>query len=388
MKKKLILVVLSFVMALSMITGCTTKNEPSSTTAGNSNTNTNTSTMKAIPKKDLKIGVIYIGPATDGGYTTTHDNGIKKMMSTVGLDAKQVVFKESVPEDAKCKEVIETLIDDGCNVIIGTSFGYGRYIDELATENKNVIFMHCSGDYKNATNYSNYFGHIEQACFLTGIAAGMKTQTNKIGYVVAQSYPECIRNVNAFALGVQTVKPEATVKVIFTNTWYDPSKEKQTAETLLADGCDVLAQHQDTAATQVAAADKKVWSIGYNKDMSVDAPDANLTSAIWDWSVYYTAKVNDIIAGTWKANEAYWTGLETGIVGIAPLTKNAAPGTQEKIDEYKAKIINGTFKVFGNREIKDQDGNIKVKADTVLTDKDLLSMTWFVKGVEGTIPKS
>jgi len=388
MKKKIILVVLSFVMALTMVTGCTTKNDQPGSTTGATSANANTSTIKAIAKDKLKIGVVYIGPATDGGYTTTHDTGIKKMATNVGLKENQVVFKESIPEDATCKDTIENLIDDGCNIIIGTSFGYGQYMDALAKENPTVIFMHCSGSFKNAINFSNYFGHIEQAMFLTGIAAGMKTVTNKIGYVVAQSYPECIRNVNAFTLGVQSVKPEAVVKVIFTNTWYDPTKEKQTAETLLADGCDVLAQHQDTAATQIAANDAKVWSIGYNMDMSAVAVDANLTSAVWDWSVYYTAKINDIIAGTWKANESYWTGLETGVVGIAPLTKNAAVGTQAKIDEYKAKIIDGTFNVFGNREILDQDGNVKVKADTKLTDADLLAMTWFVKGIEGTIPKS
>lgn len=256
----------------------------------------------------------------------------------------------------------------------------------LQKEYDDVIFMHCSGSFKNDTNFSNFFGRMYQARYLTGIAAGLKTETNKIGYVAAFPIPEVIRGLNAFTLGVKSVNPDATVEVIWTKTWGDPNIEKITAETLITKDCDVIAQHQDSDAAQKAANEaENVWAIGYHSDMKVSAPKASLTSAIWKLDVYYKEQFQDIINDEWKPGVAYWGGIKEGVVGIAPLTDKCAEGTQAKIDEVIAKMKDGTFDVFANYEIKDQEGNVKVTESTKLTDEELLSMSWLVEGVIGTL---
>ena len=259
-----------------------------------------------------------------------------------------------------------------------------EYVHEMALEYPDVKFLHCSG-YMDAENMLNYFGRIYQPRYLSGIVAGMKTETNKIGYVAAYPIPEVIRGINAFTLGVRSVNPDATVEVVWTSTWYDPATEKNAAIALLDNNCDVIAQHQDTTAPQQAAQERGKWAIGYNCDTSDIVPEAFLTAPVWNWAPYYADQVQKVIDGTWKS-ENYWGGMEDGIVDLAPLTKNAPEGAQAKVDEMKAKIINGEFDVFDG-PIKDQSGKIRVPEGSSLTDEEKLSFDWFVEGVIGTLPE-
>ena len=190
----------------------------------------------------------------------------------------------------------------------------------VAKKYPNVIFMHCSG-FKTAPNVGTYFGRIYQARYLSGIVAGKSTQSNVIGYVAAHPIPEVVRGINAFTLGVRSVNPDAKVKVIWTNTWYDPAKEKQAALSLLDAGADVIAQHQDTPGPQQAAEERGKLSIGYNTDMSKMAPKAVLTSAIWNWGPYYVNIVDSVKKGTWKS-EQYWGSMKDNIVTLAPFGPN------------------------------------------------------------------
>ena len=204
----------------------------------------------------------------------------------------------------------------------------------------------------------NYFGRIEEPRYLSGIVAGLKTQTNKIGYVAAYEIPECVRGINAFTLGVLSVNKDAVVKAIWTNTWYDPAKEKEAAKALLDQGADVIAQHQDTAGPQVAAQEKGVFSIGYNTDMKDAAPKAYMTAPIWNWGTYYVSQVKAIKEGTWKA-ENYWGGMKEGVVELAPLTANAPEGAKDAVEKAKADILSGKNKIFAG-PLKDQTGAVKV----------------------------
>lgn len=341
---------------------------------------------KPIAKEDLKIGIIYISPTDDGGYSTMHYNGVTKMADELGLDkSKNLVHVENISDEGdECRQYIINLIDDGCNVIIGTSYGYGPVMNDLADKYDDVVFIHCSGEYNNDHNMANFFGRMYQARFLSGIVAGMNTETNKIGYVAAHPIAEVVRGLNAFTLGVRAVNPEATVHVLWTNSWYEPLKEKYNASTLIAQDCDVIAQHQDSTSAQEAAEEAGKKSIGYNADMSAAAPNAHLCAPSWDWSKYYTAEIKALIDGDWKP-EYKWPGIETGIVHLSEISDSAVEGTKEKVEEFKEKILNGEFKIFGGREIKDNEGNIKVTADTAtLTDEQLLTMDWLVEGVVGS----
>jgi len=331
------------------------------------------------PQEKMKVGFIYIGPPGDGGWTYAHDQA--RMYLEKELEV-ETIYTESVPEDQQSEKVMKDMIDQGAKVIFATSFGYMDHVAEVAKEYPDVTFLHCSG-FKSAENFSNYFGRMYEARYLSGIVAGMKTETDKIGYVAAFDIPEVIRGINAFTLGVRSVNPDAVVKVKWTSTWYDPAKEKDAAVALLDEGVDIIAQHQDTAGPQVAAEERGVFSVGYNSDMAAMAPKAYMTAPVWNWGPYYVEQVKAVMDNTWKS-EAYWGGLNEGIVELAPLTANAPDGAKEAVEKAEAAIKGGTMHVFQG-PLKNQTGEVVVPEGTTMTDAEMIEMKWFVEGVEGKI---
>lgn len=343
--------------------------------------NTGAKVFPAIAKEDLKIGFVYVGPADDGGYSTAHDNGRLKMADALGLAEGQTMIAESIPESSDAETAIKNLIDQGCNVIFTTSFGHMEWTANVAKEYPDVIFEHCSG-YTTGENMTAYFGRMYEERYLSGIAAGLKTESNKIGYVAAMPLPEVIRGANAFALGIKSVNPDAVLEVKFTNSWYDPQAEKSLAIDLLNSGCDVIGQHCDTTAPQTAAEEKGAFAVGYNASTLSSAPSAYLTSPIWDWGKYYTAEVEKIIAGTWKS-EKIWAASSTGIVYLDELSANCAEGTKEAVEAAKAKIDSGELEIFAG-PLKDNEGTERVAEGTTMTDDEVWEMSWFVENVVGS----
>ncbi len=313
------------------------------------NTAETTAAAAGIAKEDIKVGVLYISdPAEGSGYSYTHDLGIQGMQENLGLSSDQIVRKIVDDSDAQATEAsIRECIDEGCNVIFSTSWGYMETTAAMAEEYPDIYFSHGTGYMSNGKNFNNYFGRIYQARYLSGIVAGMNTKSNLIGYVAAQdsSNSEVTGGIDAFAIGVASVNPDAKINVIITNSWYDPEKEEAASRQLLDMGCDVMAQHCDTAYPQTLAQDRGVYGIGYNSDMSKETPDSCLTSVIWNWSAYYTSAVKSIIDGSWDGSN-YYGGMAEGLVGITNLASFAAEGTQEKVDEATAAILSGQSNVF------------------------------------------
>lgn len=302
-----------------------------------------------ISKDDMKVGVLYISDPSEGsGYSYTHDLGIQGMQENLGLNSDQIERKIVDDSDADATEkAIKECIDDGCKIIFTTSWGYMETTSEMAEQYPDVYFSHGTGYLSNGKNFNNYFGRIYQARYLSGIVAGMNTKSNKIGYVAAQdsSNSEVTGGIDAFAIGVESVNQDAKIYVAVTNSWYDPDKEKAASEQLLDMGCDVMAQHCDTAYPQTLAQDRGVYGIGYNSDMSKETPDSCLTSVIWNWSAYYTSAVKSVMNGTWDGSN-YYGGMAEGLVGITNLAGFAADGTQEKVDKATAAILSGENNVF------------------------------------------
>ena len=302
-----------------------------------------------ISKDDMKVGVLYISDPSEGsGYSYTHDLGIQGMQENLGLNSDQIERKIVDDGDADATEkAIKECIDDGCKIIFTTSWGYMETTSEMAEQYPDVYFSHGTGYLSNGKNFNNYFGRIYQARYLSGIVAGMNTKSNKIGYVAAQdsSNSEVTGGIDAFAIGVESVNPDAKIYVVVTNSWYDADKEKAASEQLLDMGCDVMAQHCDTAYPQTLAQDRGVYGIGYNSDMSKETPNSCLTSVIWNWSAYYTSAVKSVMNGTWDGSN-YYGGMAEGLVGITNLAGFAADGTQEKVDKATAEILSGENNVF------------------------------------------
>lgn len=348
---------------------------------------------------DVKVGVIHIGDPADGsGYSYTHDMGIVGMQENLQLDDSQIVRKINVPDSdtAATKTAIEDCIAEGCNIIFGTSYGYMDTMESLAAEYPDVYFSHGTGYKSNETNFNNYFGRIYQARYLAGIAAGLKTESNKIGYVAAYGteLAETCSGINAFALGAQSVNPDAVVYVKTLSSWFDPANEKAYAEALIEMGCDVIAQHCDTANPQVAAQTAGVFGCGYNSDMTAQAPNAHLVAPIFNWDVYYTAAVKAVMDGTWAELGNYYEGINVGMVDVSPVSANCAENTQKYIDAAKALMVSGEWDVFSGSVLSfDADGNAVVTeaplldntgAEVPAVDDGVIkgSMNYFVKGVE------
>ncbi|MFZ7133775.1 MAG: BMP family ABC transporter substrate-binding protein [Eubacteriales bacterium] len=334
-------------------------------------------------QEPIIAGFIYIGPTTDGGYNEAHDKGRLYVEEQLG-DQVETLFKEEVPEEkGEVIKAISELVDQGASIIFTTSFGHMEGTLEAASQFPEVKFAHCSG-YQTADNMTNYFGRMYQVRYLSGIVAGMKTEADKIAYVAAYPISEVIRGINAFTLGVRSVNPDAEVHVRWTNTWYDPVTEKAAAEALLAEGCDVTAQHQDSTATMLAAEEHGATSVGYNLSAVEAVPDAYMTAPMWNWGKYYLEAVQQVIDGTWT-NTPVWEGMDTGLIFLDDLSSIAPADAADKVKEMEEKIVSGEFDVFTG-EIKDQDGNVKVKDGDILSDEELLGLDWFVEGVVGNIP--
>lgn len=402
MKIKQTTAILAAAAMLLTATACSGSTDTETTTTaanGDAATADSTPSGNGIAKEDIKVGVIHIGDPADGsGYSYTHDLGIQGMQANLGLEDSQIVRKINISDSdtAATKTAIEECIAEGCNIVFTTSYGYMDTTEALAAEYPEVYFSHGTGYKSNGTNFNNYFGRIYQARYLAGIAAGLKTESGKIGYVSAYGteLAETSSGINAFALGVQSVNPDATVYVKSLSSWFDPANETAYAEALIEMGCDVIAQHCDTANPQVAAQNAGVYGCGYNSDMTAQAPDAHLVAPIWHWDVYYTAAVQAVIDGTWADFGNYYAGIDVGLVGVSPVSKNCDEKTQGYIDAVTELMKSGEWDVFSGVALSfDENGNI-VKTDSPLTDNTGAAvapvddatitgtMNYFVKGVE------
>ncbi|MCD8552708.1 BMP family ABC transporter substrate-binding protein [Seleniivibrio sp.] len=374
MKKLLLLAVLASFLVLP---GCSKKKEEEAKAPEAK------SAEAALPAgKDIRAAFVYVGPVGDGGWTFAHDLG-RQMMAKLPY-VKDVTFIESVPEGAESTRIITSLAQKGYNLIFTTSFGYMDPTIEVAAKFPDVVFMHCSG-YKSAENVGTYFGRIYQPRYLAGMVAGKMTKSNIIGYVAAFPIPEVIRGINAFTLGVRSVNPKAVVKVVWTQTWFDPGKERDAAESLLDVKADVITMHQDTPAPLQAAEKRGAFAIGYNSDMASQIPGAWLTAPVWNWGTLYEEIAKEVHEGTWKSSKI-WYGLEHNLVDLAPMSKLVPADVQEIVNAKKAELASGKDEIFMG-PIKDNTGKVVVEAGKTLTDDEKLSMNFLVEGVQGTIPK-
>ena len=328
----------------------------------------------------FKAAWIYVGPHNDGGWSQAHDQGRLYVQKMLGSKV-ETTYKENIPEGPQVAQTIDSLVADGNKIIFGTSYGYQPYFVAAAKKYPDVKFEMATGT-AQSKNLAEYYGAGEDAIFLSGMAAGAATKKGVVGYVAAFPIPEVIRHTNAFALGVQAMHPGATVKVVFTNSWFDPAKEKKAAQSLVAAGVDVLGQNVDSPATgQYAKSVNMPW-VGYDSDSSKFAPKQWLTGAVYNWGIYYLKRVKAAMDGTWKTG-FYYGGLKDGFTKLAKFGPLVSAKTKAAIAAKTKAIENGSFYEFAG-PLYDQKGALKVKKGAKLNVKQLYAMSWFVKGVVGS----
>ena len=327
----------------------------------------------------FKAAWIYVGPHNDGGWSQAHDAGRLKVQKALGSKVK-TTYKENVPEGPQVAQVIESLVRDGNKIIFATSFGFQSAMVAAAKKHPDVYFEMATGT-ATSKNLAEYFGASEDAIYLSGMAAGAATKKGTIGYIVPFAIPEVIRHANAFVLGAQVTRPNAKVRLVWTHSWYDPKKERQAAESLVAAGADVLGQNVDSPSAGQFAQSKKIPWVGYNSDSRKFAPTSWLTAALYDWSVYYVPRVKAALNGTWKTG-FYYGNMKDGMIKLAAFGPTVSAKTKAAINAKKKAIINGSFHEFTG-PLYDQKGKLRVAKGKKLTIKELYAMTWLVKGTIG-----
>ena len=328
----------------------------------------------------FKVAWIYVGPHNDGGWSQAHDKGRLFVHSALGSKVK-TTYKENVPEGPQTCQVIESLVNDGNKIIFATSFGFQQCMVSEAKKHPDVDFEQATGT-AQAKNLSEYFGAAEDAIYLSGMAAGAATKKGTIGYVVPFAIPEVIRHANAFALGAQVTHPGVKVKLVWTNSWFAPDKERKAAENLRAAGADVLGQNVDSPATGQYAESKKIPWVGYDSNAMKFAPKSWLTAATYNWGPYYLRRVKAAMNKSWHTG-FYYGSIKDGLITLAPYGPKVSAKTKRLIAAKKQGLVSGKFYEFRG-PLYDQKGKLRVKKGQKLSVKQLYEMDWLVKGVIGS----
>ena len=367
---------LASVAATAMLVGCGKKEEAPAPAP-------QAAAPAPAPKPEpLKAAWIYVGPVGDAGWSFAHDQGRKAVEAKFG-DAIQTTFVEKVPEGADAERVIRDLATQGNKIIFATSFGYMEAMAKVAQEFPDVRFEHATG-YKMSDNLRVYDASFYQDTYMAGVIAGKMTKTNTLGFVGSFPIPEVLRNINAFTLGAQSVNPKIKTKVVWVNTWFDPPKESDAAQSLINQGADVLLQNTDSTAVLQTAEKNGKYAFGWDSDMSAFAPKAHLASAVVNWGPYYIKSVEDFKSGTWKSERTVW-GVKEGLNDLIKIADVVPEDAKKRVEEIKAGLKDGTFEPFTG-PVVDNTGKERLakdqKADRAWKDK----VDFFVKGVEGKVP--
>lgn len=331
-----------------------------------------------VTKKRTKVGMIFNGSCTDNSWGQSQYEGMKKCEAELNLD---VEYRENVPETKESLTVFEQLIADGCTVIVSDSYGYGKWQLQCAKKHPEVFFFHAGG-VQESDNMATYLGRIYQMRYLSGIVAGMQTESDRIGYVAAFPIDEVNRGISAFAIGVRLVNPKAKVYVEWSRSWTDDTDNREATERLLArqKKIDVITMHCNSLSPLAVADEHGIWSIGYNMDNSEKYPDSFLTAPVWNWENFFKPRILECLQGKFKGIH-YWEGINTGVVALAPFGSQVKDGIKEAVEEQKKKLERGMFDVFYG-PVRDQNGKLRIREGESMTDEAMLSsFDWYAEGV-------
>jgi basic membrane protein A and related proteins len=343
-----------------------------------------TAASAAAPDKPVRVAFVYVEPVGDTGWSYQHELARKDLERILGPAVKTTMV-ENVPATADAERVIRQLAAAGNDLIFTTSFGYMEPTLKVAKLFPKVRFGHATG-FKTAPNVVTYESRVWEGAYLLGVLAGRTTKSNSLGYVASFPIPEVIRNINAFTLGARSVNPKIRTRVIWVDTWYDPGKERQAAEALIAQGVDFLCQNTDSPAVVQTAERKGISACGWDSNMEKYGPKAQVAANTQNWTDYYVSEVRKVMDGSWTGNRQTVWGLKEKMVVVAPLNKSVPADLAKLFDERRQAIVESRLHPFTG-PIKDNSGAVKVSANVTMTPAELLAMNWFVDGVEGSVRK-
>ncbi len=340
--------------------------------------------VSAQAEDKLKIGFLYPSPVADVGWSSELNHGREAIEAHFG-DKVETIFVENVPEGPDAGRIMNQMAAQGATMIMLGSFGYMNDGLKLAQQRPDMTFIHASG-YKLAPNFSNFQSRNYESSYLVGMAAGDVTESKVVGIVAAYAIPEVIGMINTFTLGLQETNPDATVKVVWLNSWFDPPKAQDSARALMAQQADVIySLYQDTPSVVTVAEEEGVWVINTSSDMKEYAPNWLLASQIADWSNFFIDSAQATIDGTFEGT-AYWGGMADGAVDVKSWSDKISSDAMAKITAAADGIKAGTFHPLTG-PITAQDGTEMLAEGVTIADGDLLGINWLVEGVETSLPK-
>jgi len=359
--------------------------------------------------KKIKAGFIYVGPIGDYGWSNAHENARQRLMKS--FPWLESIFVESVGEADSARVIDRLIVEEKCDVVFTTSFGYMNDTVAAAARYPDKIFMHCAG-IKRSKNLGTYFAELYQLYYLNGLMAGALTKSQKIGYIAAHPIPEIVRHINAFALGIKEVNPKAKVQVKWLFSWYDPAKAREAAESLIAEGCDSLAFTEDSPSVIQVGEEhtkqgKPIYTFSHYSPMQKFGENSAVSGQLVDWGVIYEDIFMRLYTGTWS-NKDYWWFLKEGAAKLGGIDdqpinpKFVEPLKKiEVVDPILGKI--NVYELVLKRlaqmsepavlfdpftgPIKDQKGVEMLKAGERASHDFLWNLNRFVDNVEGTVPQ-
>lgn len=313
---------------------------------------------------EFKVLVLHYGPVGDYGWTYEAHKGAQEMAQSLSYVELKELENSST---SNVSQLMKEYAKKGYEIIFCHSWNFGDAIEEVAPDYPDTTFMWGSGNEKRAQNAGIYYGRMYEARFLSGMVAGSMTEANKIGYAAAMNTSEVVRGINAFARGVSSVNPNATVFVKWIGEWFDPVKEKNTASSLITQGCDVITHHSDSYVSGEACEEQDAYFISFHSDTRNFAPQTFLTGVVWNWTPIMIDIVESVHNGNWDQhpNQNWWFGLAEGGVKLAPLSSLIPEDVKDSVEEQKQKIIMGDLQIFPG-----------------LTDTELLRMDYFEANIQ------
>jgi basic membrane protein A and related proteins len=326
----------------------------------------------------LTVGAIYVGSTNDYGYNRSMHDGLMAMKAAI--PGVTVLEAENVPETAEAERIMEGMIQQGAKLIFATSFGHQESAFNLAKKHPDVVFEHAGG-WMQAPNFGNFFGATQAAWYPMGVAAGLMTKSNTLGFVVGVPIGYAIGNVNAFALGARSVDPKAEVRVVVIGSWSDKAKEAAATNALIDQGADVVAMHVDSPATVIQAAENRgVYSIGFQSvEARALAPKGWITGLGFTWGPFMTDTAKSVMAGTFKPAMVR-EGLGE-MIAIAPFGSAVPESTQAAVTAAADKVAKG-FNPFTG-PITDNTGVVRIKEGEAWGGDKMGNFDWYVEGVIG-----
>ncbi|MGR3467337.1 MAG: BMP family ABC transporter substrate-binding protein [Shimia sp.] len=331
-----------------------------------------------------KVGFVYVGPISDGGWTYEHEQGRLAVEEEFG-DAVETVFVESVPEGPDAERVMTQMALEGTDLIFTTSFGYMDATNNVAARFPDVKFEHATGYKREHPNVSTYSARFYEGRAVQGHIAGKMTETNQIGYIASFPIPEVIRGINSAYLHASRVNPDVEFNIVWVFTWFDPQKEADAAQALIDQGADVILQHTDSTAP-LAAAEEAGGVIGFGQasDMAQFKPSPRVTSIIDNWAPYYIERTRAVMDGTWEQVDT-WDGMDTGMVLMGEMTDAIPEDVRMEAQALMDQIAAGEYNVFTG-PINKQDGSVFLAEGEEADDGMKATMDFYVEGLDGDIP--